>query len=54
MTKRKDGEGSVRQLPDGSWECLMQSKYINENADRNESKERLQRSRRQSSLADWH
>ena len=31
MTKRKDGEGSVRQLPDGSWECLMQSKYINEN-----------------------
>lgn len=32
MTKRKDGEGSVRQLPDGSWECLMQNKYINENA----------------------
>lgn len=31
MAKRKDGEGSVRQLPDGSWECLMQSKYINEN-----------------------
>lgn len=31
MAKRKDGDGSVRQLPDGSWECLMQSKYINEN-----------------------
>ena len=31
MAKRKDGEGSVRQLQDGSWECLMQSKYINEN-----------------------
>lgn len=31
MAKRKDGEGSVRQLQDGSWECLMQSKYFNEN-----------------------
>lgn len=31
MAKRKDGDGSVRQLPDGLWECLMQSKYINEN-----------------------
>lgn len=31
MAKRKDGDGSVRQLTDGSWECLMQSKYINEN-----------------------
>lgn len=31
MARRKDGEGSVRQLQDGSWECLMQSKYLNEN-----------------------
>lgn len=31
MTRRKDGEGSVRQLQDSSWECLMQSKYLNEN-----------------------
>ncbi|MCI8375477.1 MAG: hypothetical protein HFI29_08585 [Lachnospiraceae bacterium] len=29
MAKRKDGEGSVRQLQGGSWECLMQSKYLN-------------------------
>lgn len=27
--KRANGEGSTRQLPDGSWECIIQSKYIN-------------------------
>ncbi|MCM1175033.1 MAG: tyrosine-type recombinase/integrase, partial [Blautia sp.] len=31
MARRKDGEGSIRKLKDGSWECLMQSKYFNEN-----------------------
>lgn len=25
----KRGEGSARQLPDGSWECVIQSKYLN-------------------------
>ena len=30
ITNRKsNGEGSTRQLPDGSWECIIQSKYIN-------------------------
>lgn len=26
---RNNGEGSVRQLPDKSWECVIQSKYLN-------------------------
>ena len=29
MAKKAKGEGSVRQLPDGSWECVIQSKYLN-------------------------
>lgn len=29
MAKKNNGEGSTRQLPDGSWECLIQSKYMN-------------------------
>lgn len=29
MSKSNNGEGSVRQLPDGSWECIIQSKYLN-------------------------
>ena len=27
--KNNNGDGSVRKLPDGSWECVIQSKYIN-------------------------
>lgn len=27
--RKGNGEGSARQLPDGSWECIIQSKYIN-------------------------
>ncbi len=27
--RKQNGEGSVRKLPDGSFECLIQSKYIN-------------------------
>ena len=26
---KKHGEGSARQLENGSWECMVQSKYIN-------------------------
>ena len=29
MAKKANGEGSVRQLPDGSFECITQSKYLN-------------------------
>ena len=29
MAKKSNGDGSVRQLPDGSWECIIQSKYLN-------------------------
>lgn len=29
MAKKSKGEGSVRQLPDGAWECVIQSKYLN-------------------------
>lgn len=29
MAKNSNGEGSVRQLEDGTWECIIQSKYIN-------------------------
>ena len=29
MGKRNNGEGSTRQFPDGSWECVIQSKYLN-------------------------
>ena len=29
MARKTRGEGSVRQLPDGSWECVIQSKYLN-------------------------
>lgn len=28
-SRRSNGEGSTRQLPDGSWECIIQSKYLN-------------------------
>ena len=31
MPKKSKGEGSVRQLQDGSWECVIQSKYLNPN-----------------------
>lgn len=27
--RKQNGEGSVRKLPDGSFECIIQSKYIN-------------------------
>lgn len=27
--RNSNGEGSARQLPDGSWECIIQSKYLN-------------------------
>ena len=27
--RKQNGEGSVRKLPDGSYECIIQSKYIN-------------------------
>ena len=29
MSKKSKGEGSVWQLSDGSWECVIQSKYLN-------------------------
>lgn len=29
MAKKQNGEGSTRQLSDGSWECIVQSKYLN-------------------------
>ena len=29
MGRRDNGEGSVRKLSDGYWECVTQSKYIN-------------------------
>jgi len=28
-TRNSNGDGSTRRLPDGSWECIIQSKYIN-------------------------
>lgn len=28
-TRKNNGEGSTRQLEDGTWECIIQSKYIN-------------------------
>lgn len=29
MGRNKNGDGSTRQLPDKSWECIIQSKYLN-------------------------
>lgn len=29
MAKKDNGEGSTRRLDDGSWECIVQSKYLN-------------------------
>ena len=29
MAKKSNGEGSTRQLTDGTWECIIQSKYLN-------------------------
>lgn len=29
MGRKGNGDGSTRQLADGSWECLVQSKYPN-------------------------
>lgn len=29
MKRKSNGDGSVRQLTDGSWECMIQSKYPN-------------------------
>lgn len=29
MQRKKNGTGSVRLLPDGEWECVIQSKYVN-------------------------
>lgn len=29
MGRKNNGDGSTRQLSDGSWECIIQSKYIN-------------------------
>lgn len=29
MGRKGNGDGSVRKLPDGSWECVIQSKYLN-------------------------
>ena len=29
MGRKNNGDGSTRQLTDGSWECVIQSKYIN-------------------------
>lgn len=29
MAKKTNGEGSTRQLSDGTWECIIQSKYLN-------------------------
>lgn len=29
MKRTENREGSTRQLPDGTWECIIQSKYIN-------------------------
>ena len=28
-SKKDNGEGSARALKDGSWECIIQSKYLN-------------------------
>ena len=28
-TRKDNGEGSARKLPDGQWECIIQSKYLN-------------------------
>lgn len=29
MGRKRNGDGSTRQLPDGTWECIIQSKYVN-------------------------
>ena len=29
MRRKQNGYGSVRELENGSWECIIQSKYIN-------------------------
>ena len=29
MGRKANKEGSVRKLADGSWECIIQSKYLN-------------------------
>lgn len=29
MSRKENREGSARQLSDGSWECITQSKYLN-------------------------
>lgn len=36
--KKSNGEGSTRQLPDGSWECIIQSKYLNPESKDNKPK----------------
>ena len=28
MSRKENREGSARQLSDGSWECITQSKYL--------------------------
>lgn len=33
VVRNSRGEGSTRRLPDGSWECVIQSKYINPESD---------------------
>lgn len=37
-SKKSNGEGSTRQLPDGSWECIIQSKYLNPESKDNKPK----------------
>ena len=32
MAKKANGEGNLRQLPNGVWECVIQSKYLNPHA----------------------
>ena len=29
MKRKGNREGNMRQLPDGTWECVIQSKYLN-------------------------
>ena len=29
MRRKANREGNMRQLPDGIWECVIQSKYLN-------------------------
>ena len=36
--KKSNGEGSTRQLTDGSWECIIQSKYLNPESKDNKPK----------------